>query len=162
MGEDGEIGKALVNDGSKQPPCRRCGRTNHILDKCIARRHADRTMLHNMGDIDKTEYEMKNEGSTEISTKNGDLYCNNEGILFQQPDVNSLKDQLSTPSKRVGIPKTWILIDSQFTIDVFCNGEIFTQIHETNIILRIRCNAGVKTRNLRGHLSGIGWMWFYS
>ena len=41
LGEVKESGDALLNDGAKHPPCSRCGRTNHTLDKCIARKHED-------------------------------------------------------------------------------------------------------------------------
>ena len=82
----------MVNDGAKYPPRSRCGHTNHTLDKCVARKHADGTMLHNVGEIDEVEYEMNNEVSTEIATKNGDLCCDTEGLMFTQPDINSLMD----------------------------------------------------------------------
>ena len=59
------------------------------------------------------------------------------------------------------IPDTWILLDSQSTIDVFCNKELLSQIHATDTIMNIKCNAGVKHTNLRGHLSGYGWVWFF-
>ena len=153
MGNDEERGEALVNDGAKHPPCNRCGRTNHTLDKCVARKHAYGTMLHNMGSIDEVECDINNE----VNIFNDDLQCNNElyDLMFIQPDVNSLTDWQSTCSK-TGIPKTWILLDSQSTIDVFCNGEILTQIHKISITLRTRCNTGMKTTSMRGHLSRYG------
>jgi hypothetical protein len=64
MGEDGESGEMLVNDGAKHQLCSRWGRTNHTLDKYISRKHSNITMLHNMGEIDKVEYEMNNEVGT--------------------------------------------------------------------------------------------------
>ena len=56
---------------------------------------------------------------------------------------------------------TWILLDSQSIIDVFCNKKLLSRIHATNTIMNIKCNAGVKRTNLRGHLSGYGWVWFF-
>ena len=52
--------------------------------------------------------------------------CHGDTLLFTQPDVNSLMGQSNTSSKTVGISRTWILLDSQSTIDVFCNGELIT------------------------------------
>ena len=64
-------------------------------------------------------------------------------------------------SSKTGISESWIVLDSQSTIDVFSNSDLLTKIHETNNTLRIRCNAGKKTTNFRGHLSGYGWVWYY-
>ena len=73
-----------------------------------------------------------------MATKNDDLCYHTDGLLFIQPDINSLTDRSSTSSKAVEIPNTWILLDSQSTIDVFCNSELLTQIHKRKVTLRIR------------------------
>ena len=81
-------------------------------------------------------------------------------LMFVHSNMeNSLMDP-KLSSKRA-IPSTWILIDSQSTIDVFCNGELLTQIHKINTTMHIRCNAGEKSTNMRGHLSGYGWVWYF-
>ena len=69
MGDNEEDGAALVNDGSKCPPCSRCGHNNHTLDKCIARRHADGTMLHIMGSHNEAEYESDSDNEDEEVSK---------------------------------------------------------------------------------------------
>ena len=51
----------LVNAGATHLPYSRCSCTNHSFDKCVARKYADGTMLHNMGKIKEVEYEMNNE-----------------------------------------------------------------------------------------------------
>ena len=104
---------------------------------------------------------INNEVSTELTTKSGPLCCHGDALMFIQSDINSLMDQLNTSSKTIKIPNTLILLESQSTIDVFCNGELLTQIHKTNITLRIGCNAGMKTKNTRGHLLGYRSMWLY-
>eukprot|EP00804_Cyclotella_cryptica_P027563 CCRYP_007501-RA/>CCRYP_007501-RA protein AED:0.35 eAED:-0.96 QI:0/-1/0/1/-1/1/1/0/333 len=58
-----------------------------------------------------------------------------------------------------GIPPAWILLDSQSTIDVFSNGDLLSRIEEVKTTMHIRCNAGVKSTKLRGHLSGYSWVW---
>eukprot|EP00804_Cyclotella_cryptica_P022012 CCRYP_000938-RA/>CCRYP_000938-RA protein AED:0.35 eAED:-0.94 QI:0/0/0/0.5/1/1/2/0/366 len=64
-------------------------------------------------------------------------------------------------SSKTGIPDTWILLDSQSTIDVFSNGKLLERIEQAERTMHIRCNAGVKSTNLRGHLSGYGWVWYF-
>ena len=80
-------------------------------------------------------------------------------MLFHD-DVNSPMGA-SSMSSRSSIPESWILLDSQSTIDVFSNKALLKDIHESDTTLRIRCNAGVKTTKFRGHLSGYGWVWYY-
>ena len=83
-----ENGEALMNVGAKYPPCSRCGHTNHIMGKYFAKKHADGTMLHNLGEIEEVEHEINNEVSTEMTTKNGDLCCHDNALMFVQPDIN--------------------------------------------------------------------------
>ena len=161
----------MVNDGSKGPPCSRCGRNNHTLDKYIAQRHVDGTMLHVMGSHNEAEYESDSDDEDQEVSKdssicghvtNIDFHCGSEleDLMFLQRDTSSLKDRQSMSSK-TGIKESWILLDSQSTIDVFCNSDLLTKIHKTDTTLRIRCNAGMKTTDYRGYLSGYGWVWYY-
>ena len=64
----------------------------------------------------------------------GDLCCHTHGLMFTQPDIDSLMDRLSTSSKTAGRTNTWVLLDSQSIIDVFYNGKLHTKIHKTNIL----------------------------
>ena len=43
---------------------------------------------------------------------------------------------------------------------ILCNGELLIYIHKTKITLRIKGTAVMKTTNMRGHLSGYGWVRF--
>ena len=96
----------MVNSGSKHPPCSRCGRGNHALDKCVARKHVDGTVLNTMGTMNEVDYERNGE---EVSTKRAayghapivDVYCGNElvELMFLQPDANSLTDRQKLSSK---------------------------------------------------------------
>ena len=81
-----EDGTALVNDGSKKK-CPRCGRDNHGLSECVARKHIDGTVLHVMGDIGNHDIEVSN-----VPAKFGpkavvDFHCGNEleELMFLQP-----------------------------------------------------------------------------
>ena len=64
-------------------------------------------------------------------------------------------------SSERGIPITWLLLDSQSTVDVFCNADLLEGIHKVNTTLTIRCNAGRKTTHWKGYLPGYGKVWYY-
>ena len=58
---------------------------------------------------------------------------------------------------KVAIPKVWILLDSQSTVDVFSNPRLLHNIHDVKRILVLYCNAGKA-----GDLKGYGTVWFHS
>ena len=58
------------------------------------------------------------------------------------------------------IPKTWILLDSQLTVDIFCNPQLLKNIRRTPEGMRVHCNAGSRLTNLDGDLPGYGTVWY--
>ena len=58
------------------------------------------------------------------------------------------------------IPKTWILLDSQSTIDIFCTLQLLKNICRTAEGMRVHCNAGSCLTNLIVDLPGYGTMWY--
>ena len=54
------------------------------------------------------------------------------------------------------IPKSWILLDSQSTVDMFCNLDLLENIHQVSESMSIRCNAGTWVTNLVRELPGNG------
>ena len=58
------------------------------------------------------------------------------------------------------IPKTWVLLDSQSTVDIFCNPHLLKNIRRTPERMRVHCNAGSRLTNLIGDLPGYGTVWY--
>jgi len=60
-----------------------------------------------------------------------------EGVVFVQSDV------VCNVQEKAGIPKMWILLDIQSTVDVFCNPRLLNNIRDAKRQLILNCNAGM-------------------
>ena len=58
------------------------------------------------------------------------------------------------------IPKTWILLDSQLMVDIFCNPQLLKNIRRTPEGMRVHCNAGSCLTNLVRDLPRYGTVWY--
>jgi len=62
---------------------------------------------------------------------------------------------------KAGIPSSWILLDSQSTVDMFSNKKLLTNIRDSKRTLTLYCNAGKAIINQKGDLKGYGSVWYY-
>ena len=58
------------------------------------------------------------------------------------------------------IPRTWILLDNQATVDIFGNADLLHNIHVAVIPLHIRGITGVEVITQQGNLPGHGLVWY--
>ena len=64
-------------------------------------------------------------------------------------------------NNKAGIPESWILLDSQSTVDVFMNKKLLRNVCVAKEPLPLHCNTGVATVNKVGDLAGYGTVWYY-
>ena len=63
--------------------------------------------------------------------------------------------------EEVAIPKGWMLLDSQLTVDVLSNADLLTNIHDAKRKLVLYYNARKAIISKKGDLRGYGTVWFY-
>jgi len=77
-----------------------------------------------------------------------------EGIVFTQEIMCNVQE-------KARIPSSWILLDSQSTVDVFCNAKMLTNVQEAKRHLTLHCNAGTVQVTMKGDLQGYGTVWYH-
>jgi len=58
--------------------------------------------------------------------------------------------------EKASIPASWIILDRQSTVDLFCNAKMLHNIHESKRHLVLCCYAGTTTLTIKGALKGYG------
>ncbi len=147
---------ALANDGKPRGKgggkkdksdikCFKCQKFGHYSNECKEEtqdkdRETGATML--MDGIEKGEFDQKDHFQFTLS---------------QQGEVGATL-QTGTDGR---VPKTWILLDNQSTVDVFYNDDLLENIRENDTYMDIHCNAGVTSTNMVGELPGYGTVWYH-
>jgi hypothetical protein len=75
------------------------------------------------------------------------------------PSVDYRSVLLNQPSAHV--PKNWILLDNQSTVDVFYNNKLLRNVPMSASHMDIHCNAGVTSTDMVGDLPGYGEVWYH-
>ena len=71
--------------------------------------------------------------------------CQDERLL-----VNSVISSKVFNIINVGVPRTWILLESQSKINVFCNCKLLSEVVNMEGAMVIHCNVGVVHTSLSG------------
>ena len=148
--DDGDDGVTLVNNGGQKGKKQRNGKSSYS-DAVKGNHGTKQSDNKTADDADKDGKESKSSeqvnpySSTTTSTVNLNLGAST-GQLFN----------VSSGS----IPSTWILLDNQSTVDIFCESSLLDNIHESNHTMKVHCNAGELTTNMMGTFRNYGTVWY--
>jgi hypothetical protein len=129
-----------------QPPpihtvkCYECNKMGHYSNECPT----------------KTAVQLLMAGAESDAFDDNEHYA---ASSFQFMHVSS-EDGMTFNQEEQMLPKSWILLDNQSTVDVFCNRSLLTSVCEMNKVMIIRCNAGVTHTNMVGELNGYSTVWY--
>mmetsp|Transcript_23507 Transcript_23507/g.34276 ORF Transcript_23507/g.34276 Transcript_23507/m.34276 type:complete len:160 (+) Transcript_23507:371-850(+) len=83
------------------------------------------------------------------------------------PDMNNLSTSVTKPYAHAlkqlngQVNELWTLLDSQSTVDLFCNGKMLKHIKMVNTWLQIYSTGGTTHTNQVGFLEGYCWVWYH-
>jgi hypothetical protein len=141
--------------------CHRCKKKGHFANECDGERVTD-------GNEKKTASApgKKQSGTTLLTSGMYDIdFLDNHGEVSNYAFVNvggvaserGVVMQIEHDGK---LPRDWILLDNQSTVDVFFNKKLLSNIREHSNSMDIHCNAGIASTQLIGELGGYGSVWY--
>jgi hypothetical protein len=146
----GSDGVAFANVGNDQRPpqdnsqiqCYNCQEMGHYASTCTNAWRAQGSGTQAlMSGVEIEDYE-------------------DDNISFNFANVTSTDRYGSIHHQGAEVSKTWILLDNQSTVDVFCNSDLLKNVCKVNKIINIKCNAGVTRTDMVGDLPGYGEVWY--
>jgi hypothetical protein len=113
------------------------------------------------------EYQTENQDkdSTALDdNKTSDDKSYEDNSMFSDEDYEGfafVQEVACNMNNKARIPESWILLDTQSTVDVFKNKKLLKNICDAKMALSLHCNVGIATVNKIGDLPGYGTVWFY-
>jgi len=144
------------NKGKKKKvTCYKCKQEGHYSNECPEEEEdkPEKGTFNKKGTslLMKTQKNDKSDESNEETEDSSDK----KGFAFLQQDV------VCSIQEEAAIPKTWIFLDSQSTVDMFSNPILLSNICDAKKGLVLYCNAGKEIIKKKGDLKGYGTVWFY-
>ena len=79
---------------------------------------------------------------------------------LQLPQIGGTSEFTFAQSRLVGIPRTWVLLDSQSTASIFNNPGLLRDVRRSATTLAAHTNGGTQVSHLVGDLPNFGVVWF--